>query len=310
MSRRESTDPLPGRGSVSSPVPARMLGRYALYGEIASGGMATVHLGRLSGAGGFSRPVAIKRLHAQFAQSHEFRAMFLDEARLVGRIRHQNVVPTLDIVASEDELFLVMEYVQGESLWRLMKAAHDKRVRVPPHVAVTIVSHVLHGLHAAHEARSEAGEPLQIVHRDVSPQNVLVGTDGASRILDFGIARTSVRDETTSGGRVKGKLSYMAPEQLGPGPVTRTADVYATAVILWELLSGRRLFHRGMSTEALVIDKLFRGQIPKPSAHNEALPYALDAVVLRGLAREPTERVASCFRATDVGLRALDQEDP
>jgi formylglycine-generating enzyme required for sulfatase activity len=254
--------------------------------------MATVHFGRLVGAVGFSRPVAIKRLHPQFARDPEFRAGFVDEARLVSRIRHQNVVPTLDVVESEDEVFLVMEYVEGESLWRLMKAAHDRRVRVPPPIAITIVSHVLHGLHAAHEARTESGEPLEIVHRDVSPQNVLVGTDGAARVLDFGIARAAQDSEVTRGERVKGKLSYMAPEQLAGAAATRQVDVYAASVILWELLAGRRLFSRANPQE-LLIDKLFRATIPRPSAINEHVPRAIDAVVMKGLAREPRDRHAT-----------------
>ena len=270
----------------------RTIGRYAIYGEIAAGGMATVHLGRLAGAVGFSRPVAIKCLHPQFAKNPEFRAMFIDEARLVSRIRHQNVVPTLDIVASEDELFMVMEYVQGESLWRLMKAAHDRRVWVPPPIAITIVSHVLHGLHAAHEARSEAGKPLAIVHRDVSPQNVLVGTDGAARVLDFGVAHAALHTEVTTGEKVKGKISYMAPEQLAGAGVTRQADVYAAAVILWELLAGRRLFYRS-NPHALLVDKLFRTHVPAPSRINDHVPKAVDAIVLRGLARDPDDRYAT-----------------
>jgi serine/threonine-protein kinase len=270
----------------------RTIGRYAVYGEIASGGMATVHFGRLVGAVGFSRPVAIKCLHPQFAKDPDFRAGFIDEARIVSRIRHQNVVPTLDIVASEDELFLVMEYVQGESLWRLMKAAHDRRLHVPPHIAITIASHVLHGLHAAHEARTETGKPLEIVHRDVSPQNVLVGTDGCARVLDFGVARAALRTEVTRGEKIKGKVSYMAPEQLAGSPVTRQADVYATAVILWELLAGRRLFYRS-NPQALMVDKLLRSQFARPSAMNEHVSRQVDAIVLKGLAREPEGRYAT-----------------
>src|SRR5262249_36997983 len=158
---------------------------------------------------------------------------------------------------------------------------------------LTIVSHVLHGLHAAHEARTESGEPLEIVHRDVSPQNILVGVDGAARVLDFGIARPAVHTETSPEGRIKGKISYMAPEPLGGGLVPRRADLYATSVILWELLAGRRLFYRSGTTEALLIDKLFRAKIPRPSAHNEHVPRGVDGIVLRGLARDPEERYAT-----------------
>src|SRR5580692_2033966 len=203
-----------GRMPEGSTVPVRIVGRYAIYGELASGGMATVHLGRLLGPVGFSRTVAIKRLHEQFAKDPDFVSMFLDEARLCARIKHPNVVPTLDVIAGDRQLLLVMDYVQGESLSRLFRSAVARGERIPLKVTVAIVSGMLHGLHAAHEAKDERGEPLGIVHRDVSPQNVLVGIDGVARVLDFGVAKARGRLHTTQDGRVKGKLSYMAPEQL------------------------------------------------------------------------------------------------
>src|SRR3954470_24834500 len=150
----------------------RIVGRYVLYGELASGGMATVHFGRLSGPVGFSRTVAIKRLHPHFAQDPEFVTMFLDEARLCGRIRHPNVVPTLDVVTTQGEIFIVMEYVAGEALSKLMRTARANGIPIPTRVVATIISSVLHGLHAAHQTRDEQGRPLAIVHRDVSPHNI------------------------------------------------------------------------------------------------------------------------------------------
>jgi serine/threonine protein kinase len=206
----------------------RSIGRYVLYGEIASGGMATVHFGRLSGPAGFSRTVAIKRLHPQYAKDPEFVSMFLDEARLAARIRHPNVVTTLDVVTTGAEIFLVMEYVQGESLSRLLRAVRPMMTPADTRIVATIVSGVLHGLHAAHEARDEQGQPLRIVHRDVSPQNVLVGTDGVPRVLDFGVAKAAGRVQTTREGQLKGKLAYMAPEQVR-GEVTRVTDVYSAS---------------------------------------------------------------------------------
>ena len=269
----------------------RSVGRYVLFGEIASGGMATVHFGRLSGPVGFSRTVAIKRLHPQFAKDPEFVSMFLDEARLVGRIRHPNVVPTLDVVALPDEVFLVMEYVPGEALSRLLKngAAHG----VPPstQVAATIVSSVLHGLHAAHVAKNEQGQELGIVHRDVSPQNILVGLDGVARVLDFGVAKAAGRVQTTRDGQVKGKLAYMPPEQLSGGTVNRQTDVYAAAVVLWEALAGRRLFDA--ETEAIVLMRVLEGRIDPPSLFNPQVNAATDALVMRGLSRNPAERFAT-----------------
>src|SRR5579884_2841196 len=156
--------------ATQSPGGPRIVGRYAIYDRIASGGMATVHLGRLLGPVGFARTVAIKRLHPQFAQDPQFVSMFLDEARLAARVQHPNVVSVLDVVAAEGELFLVMDYVHGESFAKLLVAAREKDVPLTPRLAVAIASGVLDGLHAAHEARNERGDPLGLVHRDVSPQ--------------------------------------------------------------------------------------------------------------------------------------------
>ncbi|MBI4704792.1 MAG: serine/threonine protein kinase [Deltaproteobacteria bacterium] len=228
--------------SQSAHRPARIIGRFALYADIAHGGMATVHIGRLLGPVGFSRTVAIKRLHAQFARDPEFVSMFLDEARLAARIQHPNVVPVIDVVALEGELFLVMDYVHGESLARLLGLLHKAGQAVPTRIAVSLLAGALHGLHAAHEARTERGAPLNIVHRDISPQNILVGVDGAARVVDFGIAKAAGRLQSTRDGQLKGKIMYMAPEQVGLGQVDRRTDVYAASVVLWEALAGRKLF--------------------------------------------------------------------
>jgi serine/threonine protein kinase len=154
----------------------RVVGRYAIFDEIASGGMAAVYFGRLLGPAGFSRTVAIKRLHSEFAKDPDFVAMLLDEARVAARIRHPNVVSTLDVVFDGGELFLVMDYVEGESLSRIRRASHEKLI--PISVVSAILTGILQGLHAAHEATSEGGQPLVLVHRDVSPQNILVGIEG------------------------------------------------------------------------------------------------------------------------------------
>ena len=279
---------------------ARILGRYALYDEIASGGMASVHLGRLLGPVGFARTVAIKRLHPQFAKDPEFVSMFLDEARLAARIRHPNVVPTLDVVAEDKELFLVMEYVEGESLSRLMRLAKGRDERIPLDMIVAILSGVLQGLHAAHEARGEGGEPLGIVHRDVSPQNVLVGVDGVPRVLDFGIAKAAGRLQTTAEGQLKGKVAYMPPEQI-QGAVTRRTDVYSVAVVLWEALVGERLFAGDNPVNTL--NNVLTAVIDPPSTRVPSLPKSLDAVAMKGLARDPRERFATAKEMA----RALEQ---
>jgi serine/threonine protein kinase len=280
-------------------------GRYALHGELASGGMAIVHLGTLLGPVGFSRPVAIKQLHPQLAKDPSVRAMFVDEARLASRIRHPNVVPTLDVVADGDELLLVMEYVHGESLQQLLRTARRRGEAVPLRITLAVMAAVLHGLHAAHEAKTETGRPLEIVHRDVSPQNVLVGVDGVARVLDFGIARATVRIESTREGIVKGKLAYMAPEQLGGTVVDRRADVYAAGVLLWEMTTGRRLFVREDGGQVMV-EKLLRGTIEAPSVYAPGAPRLLDAIVLHALARDREQRFAT---AREMAL-ALERIGP
>ena len=277
-----------GLPSLSGSGPTRTIGRYALHGEIAAGGMAAVHIGRLLGPVGFARTVAIKRLHPPLAKDPEFVAMFLDEARLAARIRHPNVVSTLDIVATEGELFVVMDYVQGESLARLMRIARTQQQAVPVPIVAAIMVGVLHGLHAAHEARDEQGEPLRIVHRDVSPHNVLVGIDGAAHVIDFGIAKARGRVQVTRDGQIKGKLSYMPPEQLLGQGLDHRADVFAASIVFWETLTGRRLFE-GVD-DGDIYARVLHGEVEAPSVHVPGLGSAVDSIVLRGLARDRANR--------------------
>ena len=281
-----------------------IVGRYAIHAEIASGGMATVHFGRLVGPIGFSRTVAIKRLHPQFAKDPDFVAMFLDEARLAARIQHPNVVPTLDVVSTDGEIFLVMEYVQGETLSRLVRTARDKGETIPPRIASAILIGVLHGLHAAHEAKDERGKPLGIVHRDVSPQNILVGTDGVTRVLDFGVAKAAVRLQTTREGQLKGKLAYMAPEQLQSGAVNRLTDVYAAGVLLWEALTGKRLFEA--DSEGQLLGMVLRANIEPPSAKARDISAGIDAITMRALDRDPSAR----FQTAREMAIALERASP
>lgn len=272
--------------------PPQVVGRYTLYEEIAAGGMATVHYGRLLGPVGFSRTVAIKRLHAHFAKDPDFAAMFLDEARVAARIRHPNVVPTLDVVSEGGELLLVMDYVHGDSLAQCLRASNAAQRVIPVEVVSAILCAVLHGLHAAHEATSESGQPLSIVHRDVSPQNVLVGADGVPRVLDFGVAKAAGRMQTTRDGQLKGKLAYMAPEQLqSEAGVDRRTDVYAAGVVLWETLTRQRLFSG--DNEGIVIRNVLERRVEAPSAVAAGVPPSLDAITLRALEREASRRFAT-----------------
>ena len=271
--------------------PLRVVGRYALYNEIAAGGMATVHIGRLLGPVGFARTVAVKRLHPQYAKDPEFVSMFLDEARVAARVQHPNVVATIDVVATDGELFLIMDYIRGESLSKLVRQAAKQGKAVPPRIAASIICGFLHGLHAAHVAKNERGEPIDLVHRDVSPQNVLVGADGIARVLDFGIAKAHGRIQVTRDGQIKGKLAYMPPEQLSGRELTRACDIYASAVVMWEVLTGARLF-KG-ETEAETLAKILRDPVPPPSTVVPTLPKTYDAVLLKALSRDASKRHAT-----------------
>jgi serine/threonine-protein kinase len=265
-----------------------MPGRYTILKSIAKGGMATVYLGRASGSAGFSRVVAIKRLHPHLAADAETVRLLVEEARLAAQIRHNNIVSTLDFVVSEGAFSLVLEYIEGDSLSALVRRAGKLGEAVPRPIALAILYGVLRGLDAAHEARNENGQPLGIVHRDVSPQNVLVGIDGIPRVIDFGIAKAAGQYDSTRPGELRGKFSYMAPEQMLARPVTRQVDVYAAGVVLWELLAGQRLFTGDDSR--VVCARVLDGAIPLPSTVAPEIPPELDAVVARATARDVSDR--------------------
>jgi serine/threonine protein kinase len=280
--------PEPGSWGAAADL-GRLEERYELYEEIARGGMATVHLGR-SIEPGVPRVVAIKQLHSQLAWNPSFVAMFLDEGRLAARVHHPNVVAPLDFVVrqGQGELCLVMEYVHGETLSQLQRRAIAAGQTTAPAIAAGIMIGVLRGLHAAHEATTDDGTPLQIVHRDVSPQNVMVGTDGVARVLDFGVARAKMQDPPTGERDRGGKPAYLAPEQIRFQKIDRRADLFSAGVILWELLTGRRLFRH--NDPRMVWVNILSGDIQPPSRFNPAVSPALDLVVLQALERDRARR--------------------
>ena len=246
MAHRESNDPI-------------VVGRYLLHRKIARGGMATIHIARLLGDVGFSRIVATKRMHPELVEDHEFVGMFLDEARIASKIHHRNVVPVLDVVQLGGEIMLVQEYIHGAPLSLLLRKTTEAKAHVPVPVAAAIACQTLAGLHAAHTTLDELGTPLHIVHRDVSPQNIIVGDDGTVRLLDFGIAKAASTGHITRRGIFKGKLAYSSPEQIR-GEATQISDIYSLGVVLWELLVGRRL-HPPQGEAQLVAD-VMAGQLP------------------------------------------------
>ncbi len=261
-----------------------IIGNYVLCGELAKGGMATIYIGHAIGS---KEPLAIKKMNVH-GSSPDLITMFLDELALAGSVKHRNIVRTIEVVSTDDDLCLVMEYVEGETVSKLMRAAREQNILVPVPIVCGIVVAALHALHAVHEATDANGKSLEIVHRDVSPQNIVVGTDGVTRLLDFGVAKAAVRLQQTRTGELKGKVAYMAPEQLERHEVTKLTDLYAMAVVLWEALAGRRLFEA--ETEGQLVRKVMQGTTDPPSTARSDIPSSVDAVVMRALAREPADR--------------------
>ena len=276
--------------SLSSPIPTR-LGRYEIIGLLATGGMAEVHLARFMGPSGFERVVVIKRILPHLARERAFVDMFLDEARIVAKINHPNVIQVTELGRDADELFLVMEFVEGESLGGFMRRNWANGREIGTGLAAFIVAEMCSGLHAAHELKDEDGRAQEVVHRDVSPQNVMITYGGRVKVLDFGIAKAVDRSTQTRTGHLKGKVEYMSPEQCRSLPLDRRSDVFALGVILFELSTGKRLFRRRGELEALraVCDE----PIPLPTAVLGEYPPALEAICMRALSRNVNDRFAS-----------------
>jgi serine/threonine-protein kinase len=274
----------------------RLLGRYELIGELARGGMGTVYLARNAGEGRFQRLFAIKVLHPHLAAETAFIDMMRDEAHIAARLHHPNVVPILDLGTERDLHYVVMEYIEGPALSTLLKRSPDKR---PADLVVTIVIDALEGLHAAHTLQDDEGKEIRLVHRDVSPPNILVGSDGIGRITDFGIAKAEARISSTRPGMRKGKLQYMSPEQIRDSEVVdyRT-DVWAAGAVLWNALTGTNLF-KGESDGA-TIHNILEKTIPPPSGEGLKPPSCFDAIVLRALSRDPESRYGTALEMADA----------
>src|SRR5258708_4065550 len=217
--------------------------------------------------------------------------MFLDEARLAASIHHPNVVPILEVGTSDRGYYLVMEYIEGDTLARLLARAATSRQRIPIPIANRIVLDTLAGLHAAHELKDDNDRHLNLVHRDVSPQNILVGVNGTARITDFGVARAATRLSSTRSGQLKGKLAYMAPEQARGGMIDRRADVFAIGTVLWEVLADKRLF-KGEG-EADTLNRVLFEPIPRLRDIAPYVPPVLEAVTMKSLERDPEKRQIS-----------------
>jgi serine/threonine-protein kinase len=293
MTRMEAT--------VEQLLPVLQVGPYAVFRDIARGGFASIHLARSRERP--ERVVAIKRLLAEHCDDPEMQTLFNDEARLVARVRHPNVVQSLEVVTQGGETFIVFEFINGVTLNELMQSARERFERLPVGLVVRVMIDVLHGLDAAHSALGEAGQELSLIHRDVTSENMIVGNDGVSRLIDFGIARAVGQAHKTSRGQLRGKARYISPEQIHDRPQTQRADVFVASVVLWEALTGKRLF-RGKSVADVIV--AVTTQTIEPPSTQAPIPSLLDPIVLRGLSRAPEERwesaavLAQALEATDV----------
>ncbi|MCA9599422.1 MAG: serine/threonine protein kinase [Myxococcales bacterium] len=272
---------------MSAPTVSR-IGRYEIVGLLATGGMAEILLGRLVGPSGFERPVVVKRILPHLARVSTFVDMFVDEARIVAGIRHPNVVAVQELAHEGDELFLVMEYLEGESLGGVARRLVTHKETLDRALSAFVIAEACAGLHAAHELKDEDGMPRDLVHRDVSPQNVFVTYGGQVKLLDFGIAKAANRSTRTEAGQVKGKFAYMSPEQCLGKPLDRRSDIFALGIVLWELSTGRRLFKRG--SEHLTFKAICDERILKPSEVVPDYPPVLENVVMKALSRRRDDR--------------------
>ncbi len=288
---------------------AVLAGKYRLIAELGQGGMATVYLAVALGDSGFRKLAVVKLLRSEFAIDEEFIQMFLDEARLCARLSHPNIVHTYDVGVDEGEHLIAMEYLDGVSL-------HAARAKLGRNggpftfpLQAKVLLEVIEGLRYAHELRDYDGRSLEIVHRDVTPHNIFVTYDGQVKLLDFGIAKAATSSVKTATGVIKGKLTYMAPEQARGDPVDGRADLYAVGVMLWEAVTGRRRWPTGI-TEPALFTRLATGELPEsPNAASRGLPAEIDEVVMRALAPKPEDRyqtAAELHDALEEALRTLE----
>ncbi len=277
------------------------LGRYRVVDEIGVGGMASVHLARMDGAGGFQKWVAIKRIHPHLIEDEQFIHMFLDEARIAARISHPNVAQVFDLGVHENTYWIAMEYLHGEPLREVMRFNEEKGFATNPDLAARIIADAAEGLHAAHELRGKDGEPLNLVHRDVSPHNLFLTYEGMVKVVDFGIAKVSGRLSSTRAGTLKGKLAYMSPEQVRGSTIDRRTDIFALGVVLWEMTTGQRLFR--MDSDLETLEKVQACVVPPPSTVRPDFPAELESVIMRALQKRREVR----FQTARELSRALQQ---
>ena len=268
------------------------IGKYQAFAQLGSGGMADVSLAVARGPSGFNKLVVLKMLRQPLANEPEFRQLFLNEARLSARLSHPNVVQIFEITDGEGGPVLVMEYLDGASLNHVLDRARQDNA-LPLAMGLRIVSEALSGLHYAHELADYDGSPLNVVHRDVSPHNIHVTFDGQVKVLDFGIARVRGTTSDTNTGVIKGKVRYMAPEQMGGTAVDRRADIYSMGAVLWEVATGHRLWKGCSDIETM--NRVMNEGVPRARSANPDVPASVEAIIAKALSQEPDDRYATCL---------------
>ena len=263
-------------------------GRYVILGRLGTGGMADAMLAMLQGSMGFQKPVVLKRMHASLGRDSHFVKMFLDEARLAARLGHANVVATSEVGEHDGHYFIAMDYLEGVSLDRVARKYIHEGHDVPLGLLLRVLCDCLEGLHYAHELRDYDGSPLGVVHRDVTPSNLFVTSIGVAKVLDFGIAKASTQDEATRTGMLKGKLAYMSPEQFYDAPVDRRSDLWAMGVVIWEMVTGRRLF-KG-ANDAQTFRNIMGAEVPPVATYRADAPSELDVIIARATTRDRNHR--------------------
>lgn len=278
-------------------MPPQVFGKYTLIGRLGHGGMAEVNLAVSEGKGGFRKLVVIKKLHRHLAMEPGFIEMFLDEARLAARLNHPHAVQTYEVGESDGNHFIAMEYLDGQGLERLLRMSGEREEVISVELAARMISDALDGLAYAHELTDFDGTALNVVHRDISPQNIFVTYNGMVKLLDFGIAKAATHVVETKTGVIKGKYAYIAPEQALGADVDQRSDLWSMGVVLWEVLTGRRLFKS--ANELATLHETLQGDIKLPSAFRPDLPTDLDTICMRALQRDPNDRYQSAQEMKD-----------
>ena len=276
------------------------VGRYEVLSHLATGGMAQIYLARQSGLGSFERHVMLKTILRERASDQRFVTMFLDEAKLAATLNHQNVAQVYEVDQADGAYFMAMEYVHGENTRAILETTLRRGWTIPLELAVMIISGAAAGLHHAHERLGKNGAPLHIVHRDVSPANIMVGYDGSVKVLDFGIAKAEERATKTVGGTIKGKYGYMSPEQCKGKTIDRRSDIFALGIVLYELTTLRRAFKGKDDFETM--KRIVSGDVVLPSVAVPGYPRELEAIVLTAMANDPNAR----FQSGAELIEALD----